>query len=135
VVLKGTSRARRVSKTFARSRASPGETATRNRDASIPATCRLAEPERGLNGVVISVMSAEMPAPMTTPHHHYGRNCPDETSKATTATIINKSPRASLQLTHELGGYIRQMRSRAPTENPKNTSNSKIHQLSMSATP
>ena len=34
-----------------------------------------------------------------------------------------------------LGGYIRRMRSRAPTENPKNTSNSKIHQLSLNATP
>jgi hypothetical protein len=50
-------------------------------------------------------------------------------------TITNKSMRASLQLTHELGGYIRRMRSRAPTENLKNTFNSKIHQLSLSATP
>jgi hypothetical protein len=36
--------------------------------------------------------------------------------QATTATITNKSLRASLQLTHKLRGYIRQMRSRAPTE-------------------
>jgi hypothetical protein len=73
-VLKGTSltlhlrgRARRVSKTFAHSRVRPGETVAHNRDASIPATCRLAETERGLDGAVISVTSAEMPAPMTTP--------------------------------------------------------------------
>jgi hypothetical protein len=72
---------------------------------------------------------------MTPPTSHYGHNCPDETSKATTATITNKSSRASFQLTHELGGYIRRMRSRAPTEHLKNTSNSKIHQLSLSATP
>jgi hypothetical protein len=32
-----------------------------------------------------------------------------------------KSSRASLQLTHELGGYIRRMRSLAPTENIINT--------------
>jgi hypothetical protein len=51
------------------------------------------------------------------------------------ATITSKSSRASLQLTHELGGYIRRLRSRAPTENLKNTSNSNIHQLSLSATP
>jgi hypothetical protein len=50
------------------------------------------------------------------------------------ATITNKSSRVSLQLTHELGGYIRWMRSRAPTENLKNTSNTKIHWLSLSAT-
>jgi hypothetical protein len=41
---------------------------------------------------------------------------------------------ASLQLTHELGGYIRRMRSRAPTENFNNTTNTKIHRLSLSAT-
>jgi hypothetical protein len=51
------------------------------------------------------------------------------------ATITNKSSRASLQLTHELGGYIRRMHSRAPTENLKNTSNTKTHRLSLSATP
>jgi hypothetical protein len=50
------------------------------------------------------------------------------------ATITNKSSRASLQLTHELGGYIRRMCSRAPTENLKNTSNTKIHHLSLSVT-
>jgi hypothetical protein len=73
-VLKGTDltlhlrrRARRVSKTFARSRARPGETAACNRDASIPVTCRLAAPERGLDGAVTSVTSVEIPAPMTPP--------------------------------------------------------------------
>jgi hypothetical protein len=59
--------ARRVSKTFARSHARPGETAARNRHASIPATCRLEEPARDLDGAVISVTSAEIPTPMTTP--------------------------------------------------------------------
>jgi hypothetical protein len=55
--------------------------------------------------------------------------------QATTATITHKSSRASLQLTHELGGYIRRMRSRTPTENMKNTINTKIIQLSLSTTP
>jgi hypothetical protein len=55
--------------------------------------------------------------------------------QATTATIMNKISRASLQLTHELGGYIRRMRSRAPTENVKNTANTKIIRLSLSVTP
>jgi hypothetical protein len=59
--------AHRVRKTFAHSRVRPCKTTARNRDASIPATCRLAEPERGLDGAVISVTSAEIPAPMTTP--------------------------------------------------------------------
>jgi hypothetical protein len=55
--------------------------------------------------------------------------------QATTATITNKSMQASLQLTHELGGYIRRMRSRAPTENVKSTTNTKIIWLSLSTTP
>jgi hypothetical protein len=73
-VLKGTGltlhlrcRDRRVSKTFAHSRACPSETAARNHDASTPATCRLAENEHGLDGAVTSVTSAEMPAPTTSP--------------------------------------------------------------------
>jgi type IV secretory pathway VirJ component len=73
-VLKGTGltlhlqcRARRVSKTFAHSRARPSETAARNHDASTPAMCRLAENEHGLDGAVTSVTSAEMPAPTTSP--------------------------------------------------------------------
>jgi hypothetical protein len=74
MVLKGTCltlhlprRARRVNKTSARLCVRPGETAARNCNASIPATCRLAEPKRGLDGAVISVTSAEIPAPMTAP--------------------------------------------------------------------
>jgi hypothetical protein len=51
------------------------------------------------------------------------------------ATITHKSSRVSLQLTHELRGYIRRMRSRAPTENMKNTINTKIVQLSLSVIP
>jgi hypothetical protein len=75
------------------------------------------------------------PRPRPRPHHHYDRNCPDETSKIAMVTNTNKSSRVSLQLTHELGGYIRPMRSRAPTKNLKNTSNTKIHRLSLSVTP
>jgi hypothetical protein len=75
------------------------------------------------------------PRPRPHPHHHNDRNCPDEISKATTAIKTNKSSQASLQLTHELGGYIRRMHSRAPTEALKNTSDTKTHQLSLSATP
>jgi hypothetical protein len=41
------------------------------------------------------------------------------------ATIKLKSPRASLQLTHGLGGYIWRMRSRTPTENTENNTNAK----------
>jgi hypothetical protein len=55
--------------------------------------------------------------------------------QAITATITHKSSRASLQLTHELGGYIRRMCSCAPIENTKNTINTKIVQLSLSVTP
>jgi hypothetical protein len=60
---------------------------------------------------------------------------PTKHIQATTTTITNKSSRSSLQLTHELGGYIRRMRSRAPTENMKDTTNTKIIRLSLSATP
>jgi hypothetical protein len=55
--------------------------------------------------------------------------------EATMTTITNKSLRVSLQLTHELGGYIRRMRSRAPTANEKNITNTNIVRLSLSATP
>jgi hypothetical protein len=48
---------------------------------------------------------------------------------------MNKSSRVSLQLTHKLGGYIWRMRSRAPMKNVKNTTNTKIIRLSLSATP
>jgi hypothetical protein len=60
---------------------------------------------------------------------------PAEQSQDTTAIMKLKSPRASLQLTHRLGGYIRQMCSRAPTENTKNITNTKPTQLSLSVTP
>jgi hypothetical protein len=60
---------------------------------------------------------------------------PTKLPQATTATITHKSLRASLQLTHELKGYIRQMCLRAPTENSKNTINTRIIRLSLSATP
>jgi hypothetical protein len=72
--------------------------------------------------------------PLLRPRRHDSSNRSDGTPKATTATITNKSSRVSLQLTHELGGYIRRMRSRAPTENYKNVSNSKTHRLSLSVT-
>jgi hypothetical protein len=140
-ILKGTCltlhlqrRARQVSKTSAHAHARPGETTAHNRDASVPAGCGLAEPARGHDGAVTSVMSAEMPAPLLCLRHRYGHNRPGKTSEAVTATITNKSPWASLQLTPELGGYIRRMRSRAPTKNSNNTTNTKIHQLSLSAT-
>jgi hypothetical protein len=67
------------------------------------------------------VTSTEMPAPITTPAFTTtAMTALTKRPQATTATITNKSSRASLQLTHELGGYIRRMRSRAPTENMKN---------------
>jgi hypothetical protein len=55
--------------------------------------------------------------------------------QATMAIIKHKSPQASLQLTHELVGNIRRMRSRAPTKNTKNNTNAKSTQLSLSETP
>jgi hypothetical protein len=54
----------RVSETFARARARPGETATHNHDASFRG---LAESMRSHDGAVTSVTSAEMPAPITAP--------------------------------------------------------------------
>jgi hypothetical protein len=87
--------------------------------------------------VVVSRLSRwpRCPRPVLRPHRDNGSNCLDEAFKATTDTITNKSLQVNLQLTHELGGYIRWMRSRTPTENLKNTSNTKIHRLSLSATP
>jgi hypothetical protein len=77
-----------------------------------------------------------MPVPITAPTFTATiKTTPTKHRRAATATITNKSSRASLQLTHELGGYIRRMRSCAPTENVKNTINTKIIQLSLSATP
>jgi hypothetical protein len=60
---------------------------------------------------------------------------PTKRPQATTTTITHERSRASLQLTHKLGGYIRRMRSCAPTENTKNTIDTRIVQLSLSATP
>jgi hypothetical protein len=89
-------------------------------------------------------MSAEMPAPPTSPAFTTlpttavttttTTTTPAKHSQTTTAMMKIKSPRASLQLTHMLGGYIRRMRSRAPTENTENSTNAKPTQLSLSAT-
>jgi hypothetical protein len=69
-----------------------------------------------------------MPAPITAPTiTATAVTAPTKHPQASTATITNKSSRASLQLTHELEGYIRRMRSRTPTENVKSTNNTKIH--------
>jgi hypothetical protein len=87
------------------------------------------------DGTVTSVTSTEMPAPIIAPT--FTTMIKATTTKhpqATTATITNKSSRVSLQLSHELGGYIWRMRSRAPTENVKNTINSKIIQVSLCMT-
>jgi hypothetical protein len=81
-------------------------------------------------------MAAEMPAPTTTPTFTTTTTTtPTKHPQATTAIITHKSSPASPQHTHELGGYIRRMRSRAPTENTKNTINTRIIQLSLSTTP
>jgi hypothetical protein len=126
----------RVSGTFAHARAPPGETTTHSRDASIPAEYGPAMFARGHDGTVTSVTSTEMPAPITVPTFTtMTTTTPTKHPHATTATITHKSSRASLQLTHELGGYIRRMRSRAPTENSENTTNTRIVQLSLSLTP
>jgi hypothetical protein len=115
-------RARRVSGTFAHTRARPSKAAAHSRDASVPAEYRPATSARGHDGMVTSVMSAEMPTPNTTPTFTTAATTtPTKCPQATTATITRKSSRTSLQLTHELGGYIQRMRSRAPTENMKIT--------------
>jgi hypothetical protein len=123
-----------VSKTFAK-RARPGETTAHSRDTSVPAEYGPAVSARGHDGTVTSVTSAEMPAPITATFTATVKTTPTKHPQATTATITNKSSRASLQLTHEPGGYIRWMSSRTPTENVKNSINTKIIQLSLSATP
>jgi hypothetical protein len=129
-------RTHRVSETFARLHACSGTTIVHSRGASIPAEYGLAESARSHDGAVTPVTSAEMPVPITTPTFTtMAITAPVKHHKATTATITNKSPRVSLQLTHELGGYIRRMRSCAPTENMKNTTNTNTIRLSLSATP
>jgi hypothetical protein len=129
-------RACRVSGTFAHTRARPDETTAHSRDASIPSEYGPAMTARGHDGMVTPVTSVEMPALITAPTFTTtDTTTPTKRPQATMATITNKSSRVSLQLTHELGGYIRRMRSCAPTENMKNTINTKIVQLSLSATP
>jgi hypothetical protein len=120
-------RTHRVSETFALLRACPGETTTHSRDASIPAEYGLAESVRCHDGAVTSVTSAEMPAPIITrTFATTAITAPTKHPQVAMATITNKSSRASLQLTHKLGGYIRWMRSRAPAGNEKNTTNTEI---------
>jgi hypothetical protein len=121
-----------VSARLSPTRVCPSETTAHSRDASVPAEYGLAESACNHDGAVTSVTSAEMPAPITA-YTSLAITAPTKRPKATTAT--NKSSRASLQLTHELGGYIQRMRSRAPTENLKNTTNTKIDRLSLSTTP
>jgi hypothetical protein len=88
------------------------------------------------DGAVTSFMSAKMPVPITTPTFTTTPiTAPTKHPQAATATITNKSSQASLQLTHELRGYIRQMRSHAPTGNEENTTHIDITWLSLSATP
>jgi hypothetical protein len=102
-----------------------------------PAGCGLAESARSSHeGALTSVTLAEMPAPVTAPMFTTTAiTAPTKCPQAATATITHKSSRVSLQLTHELGGYMWQMRSRAPSENMKNTTNTKIIRLSLSTTP
>jgi hypothetical protein len=115
---------------------SPGETTAHSRDASVPAEYGPAGSARGHDGTVTSVTSSEMPAPITAPTFTTTvMTAVTKHPQSTMATITNKSSRASLQLTHELGGYIRRMRLRTPTENVKNTTNTKTIWLSLSATP
>jgi hypothetical protein len=102
----------------------------------ISAEHRPATSVRGHDGTATSVTSAEMTASTTTPTFTTTAiTASMKHPQATTTTITHKSSRASLHLTHELGVYIRRMRSSAPTENSKNTINTKIVQLSLSVTP
>jgi hypothetical protein len=60
-------RTHQVSDTFAHSHACPGETTAHSRAASVPAEYGLAESARSHDGAVVSVTSAEMPAPIIAP--------------------------------------------------------------------
>jgi hypothetical protein len=103
-------------------RAHLGETDAHSRDALSPAEYGLTESARSHDGAATSVTSVEMPAPITAlTITTTAITAPTKHPRAATATITNKSSRASLRLTHELGGYIRRMRSRAPTEYKKNS--------------
>jgi hypothetical protein len=125
-----------VSARLSPTRARPGETIAHSRDASVPAKYGPAESACGHDETVTSVTSAEMLAPITAPTFTTTAvTAPTKRPQDATATITDKSSRGSLQLTHELRGYIRWMRSRAPTEDVKNTINTKIIQLSLSVIP
>jgi hypothetical protein len=116
--------------------ACPSKTTAHSHNVSIPAEYELAESARSHDGAVTSVTSTEMPALITASTiTTTAITAPMKHPEATTATITNKSSQVSLQLTHELGGYIWRMRSRAPTENVKNANNTEIIRLSLSATP
>jgi hypothetical protein len=128
-------RARRVSEMFTHARTCPGEIGSHSRDAAIPVEYRNLQSPCAIisNGHVRHVV--DMPArptspafttsPMTVVTATTTMTTTAEHSQDTTATMKLKSPRASLQLTHELRGYIRRMRSRAPTENTENSTNTK----------
>jgi hypothetical protein len=127
--------ARRVSRTFGHTRACRRNNRP-SRDASIHAEYWPTMSARGHDGTVTSGTLAEMPVPITAPTFTTTTtSTPMKHPQAITATITHKSSRVSLQLTHELGGYIRRMCSCAPIENMKNTINTKIVQLSLSVTP
>jgi hypothetical protein len=105
-------------------------------DTSVSAEYRLVESVRSHDRAVTSITLAEMPAPMTAPTFTMTAiTAPTKHPQAATTTTTNKSSQVSLQLTHELGGYIQRICSRAPTENVKSTTNTKIIQLSLGVTP
>jgi hypothetical protein len=92
-----------VSARLSPTRACLDETTAHSRDASVPAEYGPAESACGHDGMVMSVTSAEMPAPITAPTFTTTAIAAlMKRSQATTATITNKSSRASLRLTHEL---------------------------------
>jgi hypothetical protein len=85
-------RARRVSESFAHTRARPGETTAHSRDALIPAEYRPATSAHGHDGTVTSITSAEMPAPITAPTFTTtATTTPTKRPQSTMATITNKN--------------------------------------------
>jgi hypothetical protein len=139
-------RACHVSETFTHARACPDETGAHSRDASIPIEYENLQRPRtfisnghtrhvGRDARAPSTSLAFSTSPTTAVTTTTTTTTPAKYSQATTATIKHKSPRASLQLTHRLRGYIRRMRSRAPTKNTKNNTNAKSTQVSLSVTP
>jgi hypothetical protein len=73
-------RAHHVSGTFAHTRASSGETTTHSRDALIPAKHGPATYACSHDGMIMSVTSAKMPAPITAPTFTTMTTLPDEAS-------------------------------------------------------